>query len=351
MIPVNRTKAVIALSGMLLACAFAHGASPQDTVVAVVSGRITDEESGAPLESVIAFLANTPIGTSTGRDGRFRIRNIPLGAYDLVLSRVGYERQVVPLAMTKPESLFYQIRLKPRPVETPGVDVLGERSRLGLRAGDLFFPKESRGGYCLYGTAVSMPVGVLFTDSAFYMYNLDTAIVDSEKYMRLWLLYKNQSQSPCEFDPAKCVKMSFSGKPRSYRDISPVGTPDILAHIGDQVLQERIRGGVIRSLSADAALQQRVFTLWKKHGWPPGDERGPLAPISVAGVARSCVDDGILKRHVVYPDNCVNGFVFFPFPGLDWKAGMRGFPEALLYAYTLEIVTTSGTRLIEFSAR
>ncbi|MGH7455181.1 MAG: carboxypeptidase-like regulatory domain-containing protein, partial [bacterium] len=56
-----------------------------------VSGVVLDAETGKPLPSANVFFANTMMGSVTDSTGRFLIRNVPVGTFELVVSRVGYE--------------------------------------------------------------------------------------------------------------------------------------------------------------------------------------------------------------------------------------------------------------------
>jgi len=89
-------------------------------------GRVTDGESGEPLEYVNIFLSYTAIGTSTDTNGKFMLTNVPAGIFDLVVSRMGYERQVISLRLLQPESLYYDIKLKSQLLREHEVEVIAE---------------------------------------------------------------------------------------------------------------------------------------------------------------------------------------------------------------------------------
>jgi hypothetical protein len=57
---------------------------------ATISGSVLDDSTSVPLENVDVFIANTTLGCSTDQNGRFEIKNIPPGSYQVVASRVGY---------------------------------------------------------------------------------------------------------------------------------------------------------------------------------------------------------------------------------------------------------------------
>ena len=61
-----------------------------------LTGTVADSAGGAPLAGVSVFLNNTSRGTTTGNNGAFRLE-IPKGAYQLVLSAIGYATLVVDI--------------------------------------------------------------------------------------------------------------------------------------------------------------------------------------------------------------------------------------------------------------
>jgi hypothetical protein len=334
---------------------------------AAVRGTIIDSETGHPLDNAIVFLANTPIGTSSANDGTFRIAYVPVGDYQMVISRVGYSREVINLDVAKPESLYYEIKLKPQPVRTAGVEVYGERPAELKPNPTLFLPKESPGTYCIYGAANTLPVGIFFSDSAFYMYSLDTAIIDSEKYVRIWLLYQNLSQTPYDLDPQRYVRLHMKGKKYSYKSLiadqpseihEKVKNEDATKMVSSTIGKElqagaekdrMIKGGILKFLLGNTAPDrvdpfrtkfEVIRELSKATGKTSGGTLFQIYSLSQ--------NDGVLQRHLVYPNNGVHGYVYFPFPGLNWKATASGFPEAVEYVYTIEIVTQNGSKDIEF---
>lgn len=75
----------------LLACqAFAMRLAGAQAPTGTIIGRVTDAGSGAPVQQANVLIANTPLGTVTGDDGRFTLRNIGAGPVELVVNRIGY---------------------------------------------------------------------------------------------------------------------------------------------------------------------------------------------------------------------------------------------------------------------
>ncbi|MDI6767240.1 MAG: carboxypeptidase-like regulatory domain-containing protein, partial [Bacteroidota bacterium] len=349
----------------------------QDTGT-VLSGRISDIESGDPLENVIVFLSNTPIGTSSGKDGIFRIASVFTGEYEMVISRVGYERQIITLKVVKPESLYFEIKLQPQPVRTKEVEIIAEAPE---DVKPFFFPKDNPGMFCMYGKVSTIPIGVFFADSALYMYTLEPVVLDSVKYIRLWLLYKNLSQTQYDFNPRKLLKLHMKGKTYSIKEIPPDLPSAILPLIDTQQIISRITETVGSSLEALATkhtlfineqshfeLLLALENLLKKekttrYGYiikqkikTENDKPLKYYPSTNGSfssrlytIFQNSVNVGIMKRYLVFPENSINGYIYFPFPGLNWKATGDWFYEAAKYTYELELITPNGSKIITFT--
>lgn len=57
----------------------------------VLTGQLTDKQTGEPVPFASVFFAHTTVGTSSLVDGSFSISKIPNGTYDLVVEVVGYK--------------------------------------------------------------------------------------------------------------------------------------------------------------------------------------------------------------------------------------------------------------------
>ena len=77
-----RFAALLAASLLVAATVQAQG---------VVTGRVTEAESGSPLPGANVVVQGTTIGTSTDREGRYRLDGVPTGTQTLTASFVGYQ--------------------------------------------------------------------------------------------------------------------------------------------------------------------------------------------------------------------------------------------------------------------
>lgn len=100
--------------GILLLVLVARGQQPQ---FATLAGHVFDDSTSAPLSNVNVYIASTTLGANSTESGKFEIRNIPLGSYDVVASRIGYLFYSVRLHLRDPQKKDIEIRLKPSNVE------------------------------------------------------------------------------------------------------------------------------------------------------------------------------------------------------------------------------------------
>lgn len=78
-----------------------------------ITGAIADEK-GKPMPFASAFLNQTTLGDRTSESGQFTIRNVPPGKYELIVSYLGYEPQLVPLEVNA-DVAGITVVLKPKP--------------------------------------------------------------------------------------------------------------------------------------------------------------------------------------------------------------------------------------------
>jgi hypothetical protein len=77
-----------------------------------ISGSVINESSKEPLANVNVFLSNTALGDVTDSKGIFMIERVPLGAYELVVSMIGYELQTIRIYLNQPRDKEYHFKLK-----------------------------------------------------------------------------------------------------------------------------------------------------------------------------------------------------------------------------------------------
>ena len=94
---------------------------------AIVTGTVSDNE-GKPLMYANVFISNTTIGTISDENGEYRLSNIPLGQYILVVSYLGYDQKRIPIDINK-DSLTLHIQLVERTLEIDEVEIQTRKSK------------------------------------------------------------------------------------------------------------------------------------------------------------------------------------------------------------------------------
>jgi TonB-linked SusC/RagA family outer membrane protein len=99
-----------------------------------VSGRVTVQGSDAPLANARVLVVNTTLGTTTGADGRYTLRGVPVGAADVRVLRVGYQELKKSVAVTANESATLDFALQQAVVQLQEVvsTATGEQRRVEL---------------------------------------------------------------------------------------------------------------------------------------------------------------------------------------------------------------------------
>jgi len=93
-----------------------------------VRGKVTDLE-GIPLPGAQVYLAAIEIGAMADLDGQYIILNIPVGTYDITVSMLGYQRQVVSdVAVMMDNTLFLDFALPAEAIEGETIFVTREKA-------------------------------------------------------------------------------------------------------------------------------------------------------------------------------------------------------------------------------
>lgn len=104
----------------------------------IVTGRVLDKNTKAPLVSASVFAQHTTIGVATDAEGNFRL-SVPNGGYDLVVTFTGYETESVRISNASAgENLFIEIQPKEKSMEEVSVVVSNEVKEGWQKYGQFF---------------------------------------------------------------------------------------------------------------------------------------------------------------------------------------------------------------------
>jgi outer membrane receptor protein involved in Fe transport len=87
----------------------------------IIKGKITDAQSGLPLLNANVMIEGTSIGTTSDKEGNFRITNLPPGNYVVMVNYIGYQPYKESISFVLSKSLTLDIKMKP--VILPGESV------------------------------------------------------------------------------------------------------------------------------------------------------------------------------------------------------------------------------------
>ncbi len=90
---------------------------------ATISGSVLDDSTSVVLENVNVFIARTTLGSNTNRFGRFEIRNVPVGLYEFVASRIGYATRSIRVTLAESGRRDLEIRVRQAALQLGEVEV------------------------------------------------------------------------------------------------------------------------------------------------------------------------------------------------------------------------------------
>lgn len=97
-----------------------------------IGGRITDEATGTALEGARVVVVGTPIIETSDQDGKYIVRSIPPGAYQLRVLRIGYKPQQQSVSVAANETAALDFVMVTSPVELDEIvtTATGEQQKL-----------------------------------------------------------------------------------------------------------------------------------------------------------------------------------------------------------------------------
>lgn len=115
----------------------------QSSVSGTIKGTVIDAETGSEIEGVNVYLANTSIGTSTNKNGTYKLTSSTQGEYNLVFSIIGYHRKIYTVNLNWGSNFRLNVQLEPQIIEMEEVEVIS--SNKDWREDYDFFLKEFLG--------------------------------------------------------------------------------------------------------------------------------------------------------------------------------------------------------------
>ena len=100
-------------------------ASPLAAQTGIVTGRVTDAASGAPVANAQVMVVGTTIGAAVGSDGQFRITGVPAGSRQIRARSIGYEPATATVSVGNGATATVNIRMNQSATALDAVVVTG----------------------------------------------------------------------------------------------------------------------------------------------------------------------------------------------------------------------------------
>lgn len=92
----------------------------------IITGVVTDAETGDNVSYAYVHLDGINRSTTTDRDGRFELRNIPEGSYNLIVHRVGYITQNQTVRIESDGETELRLELRPTVLSGQAIEVVAD---------------------------------------------------------------------------------------------------------------------------------------------------------------------------------------------------------------------------------
>ena len=230
-------KTIITLLTILLGYSQVHTQSLTQTV----RGKVVDMDSQLPLIGAEIILAGTDplVGTTTDKNGQFRLKNVEVGRINLVLSYIGYERQTIAnIVVNSGKEVVLELQMQESVINMETVVITASQNKgealndLAVLSARSISPEETNryaGGFNDPSRIVSNFAGVTATQDG-----SNDIIVrgNSPKYVQ-WRLEGVQITNPNHFGDQSAVGGSVSTLNNNMLATSDFYTGAFTAEFGD----------------------------------------------------------------------------------------------------------------------
>lgn len=120
-----------------LCCAFTVARAEGDPALnpsdANIVGHVVDRKTGEHLSFITIFLKGTTIGTATDATGHYYLKNLPEGAFTVVMKTMGYKTVETPVTLKKGKTLEINFEAEEEALSLDGVVVSANRNETTRR--------------------------------------------------------------------------------------------------------------------------------------------------------------------------------------------------------------------------
>ncbi len=123
---------------LVFAVTLLQSSAHAQTAALTLTGTVTDAATGEPLVGANVFIAVSMIGTTTDRNGQYRLERVPPGAHRLYVSILGFEPGIRDVLLREDGATVFDFEMTATVLELEGVVVEGKRDRRWRRRYERF---------------------------------------------------------------------------------------------------------------------------------------------------------------------------------------------------------------------
>jgi hypothetical protein len=102
--------------------------------VGTITGRVTDGKTGQSLQGADVLLEGTPLRTTTGADGRYRLAEVQAGTYTVTARQIGFGKQSKPVTVANGAEATVNFALEQAAVNLDEMVVTGTPQQQAMRS-------------------------------------------------------------------------------------------------------------------------------------------------------------------------------------------------------------------------
>ena len=178
----------------------------------------------------------------------------------------------------------------------------------------VYMPAGDDGTYSYY--LDGQPLVEVNGESYSMLMSLEPVEVAGDIYMRLWVLYKNDSDEAVMFDPGSFGTLSTertSGRVEVANAESPTRILDSITAEENAKVIAQIFGGALLAASRQSPSNSDADNYYIEQNEVHNAAASIEGTERWYGIYKTSVDSGILRRNTVFPGTSINGFIYYPF--------------------------------------
>jgi hypothetical protein len=168
-----------------------------------------------------------------------------------------------------------------------------------------------------------IPIGSYSSNDEFVLFSVDEAQLFGKAYLRVWLLYENLTDNSYLLEPYNVIKLQAEKENSFYSEYEAESPSKILSAIDEAEATAMIFkaiGGALESMAVEGTTVKsntgEVYTVndkkEKQNQILQNNQIGLQNTANWYSLFRNSISSGVLRKNTVFPNQSVNGYIYFP---------------------------------------